>query len=53
MYQNYLRKLANDTGVDIETEIILYDNSLFGDMIHLNESGAKIYSDKLKKRITQ
>ena len=50
-YQNYLRNLSNDTGVEIETELVFYDTELFGDMMHLNERGAKIYTENLKKNL--
>ena len=47
-YQEYLKNLAEELSVNIESDLIFYDVTLFGDELHLNEKGAEIYSKKLK-----
>ena len=49
-YQKYLQSLSEEFKVNIETDLVFYDISLFGDHLHLNEEGAKIYSNNLKKK---
>ena len=49
-YQEYLRQLSQELNIEIESDLILYDVSLFGDELHLNEKGAEIYSNNLKKQ---
>ena len=36
--------------INIDSDLIFYDISLFGDELHLNEKGAEIYSNNLKKK---
>ena len=49
-YQDYLRELARDFGGKVETELVFYDVTLFGDHLHLNEKGAALYSENLKRK---
>ena len=49
-YQEYLRRLSQELNIEIESDLIFYDVSLFGDELHLNEKGAEIYSNNLKER---
>ena len=49
-YQEYLRRLSQELSVNIENDLVLYDISLFGDELHLNEKGAEIYSNALKSK---
>ena len=49
-YLEYLRSLSREFNIDIETELKMYDISLFGDHLHVNEEGAKIYTNELKRK---
>ena len=49
-YQAYLDRLAEETGVEIEREIPVYDLSLFADSLHLNREGAEIYTRELVEK---
>ena len=49
-YQKYLQNLAKELNVNIESELVFYDVTLFGDELHLNEKGAELYSNNLKKK---
>ena len=49
-YQEYLQTLSKELNINIESELVFYDVSLFGDELHLNEEGAKIYSNNLKNK---
>ncbi len=49
-YLEYLKGLSKEFNIDIETSLNFYDVELFGDHLHLNGEGAKIYTDKLKQR---
>ena len=42
-----LNKFANDNpDIVFETKIPCYDNKFFGDSSHLNEKGAKVYTEE-------
>ena len=49
-YQEYLQNLSKEFNINIESELIFYDVTLFGDELHLNEKGAEIYSNALKSK---
>ena len=49
-YQKYLSELSAETGVPIETELVFYEESLFGDALHLNYYGAKKFTAQIKQK---
>ena len=49
-YFEYLQSLSKEFNIEIETKPKIYDISLFGDHLHVNEEGAKIYTEELKQR---
>ena len=49
-YQEYLQNISKEFNLNIETNLIFYDVTLFGDELHLNEKGAEIYSNNLKRK---
>ena len=49
-YQEYLRSLSKEFNIAIDSELVFYDVTLFGDELHLNEKGAEIYSNALKSK---
>lgn len=49
-YQEYLQSLAKELNISIESDLVFYDVTLFGDELHLNEKGAEIYSNNLKRK---
>ena len=49
-YQFYLATLKERfPEVDIETELKCYPNEYFGDVSHLNEKGARVFSEEMKQ----
>ena len=49
-FQQYMEKLAQETGVPVEITPPAYDVNLFGDNLHVNQMGALAYSQNLKAR---
>ena len=49
-YLEYLRSLSREFNIEVETELKMYDISLFGDHLHVNEEGAKIYTNEMKQK---
>ncbi|TYZ27664.1 hypothetical protein FZ041_10485 [Selenomonas caprae] len=50
-YQVYLTELADECGVIVSKEIPVYETDCFGDATHLNEKGARQYSQRLKAKL--
>ncbi|MCR5357510.1 MAG: hypothetical protein K6E63_08925, partial [Lachnospiraceae bacterium] len=47
-YLSYLNQIRNDNpDIVFEDEIPCYENRYFGDSSHLNEEGAKLYTDAI------
>ena len=42
--------ISKEFNLNIETDLVFYDVTLFGDELHLNEKGAEIYSNNLKRK---
>lgn len=49
-FTNYMKELDDETDIEIETELPIYDRELFDDYMHLSKEGAVIYTQKLKEK---
>ena len=49
-YLDFMARIAREKDIPVETEMPVYDVSFFGDNLHVNEAGARRYSQSLKER---
>ena len=50
-YLEYLRSLSKEFNIEIETDLVFYDVNFFGDHLHVNEEGAKLFTETLKHKL--
>ncbi len=47
-YMAYMEQIAREKGISVEKELPVYEVDFFGDNLHVNEAGARRYSQWLK-----